>query len=365
MRFCFVAQNIYPLLSKKNDSNRIGGAELQQNYIGDELARRGYQIQFITQDFGQDDVEIADDKTVYKTFREDTGIPVFRFVYPRLFKIWNALKATNADIYYVRSAGFIVGVVAYFCMRSNKKIIYAAAHDTDFIPGRHIIRMKRDAVLYHFGLKHCDKVIVQSAFQKKLLKENFGIKGQLIRNFSPNPVVNSAPEDKRNILWVATIRTWKRPDYFINLAEKFQDENFILIGGEDVQNPSLFSHVMDRCKRIRNISFLGFKSLTETEAYFDTCKVFVNTSEHEGFPNTFLQAWRRGIPVLSFVDPDHLIINNNLGVAVNSEAQLESGLTSLLSAVKCNSKAIQAYYLKHHSSRVVDKYVGMIEQLTT
>jgi hypothetical protein len=49
---------------------------------------------------------------------------------------------------------------------------------------------------------------------------------------------------------------------------------------------------------------------------FERARVLVGTSEIEGFPNTYLQAWARGTPVVAFLDPQQLLSRNALGHAV-------------------------------------------------
>jgi glycosyltransferase involved in cell wall biosynthesis len=89
-----------------------------------------------------------------------------------------------------------------------------------------------------------------------------------------------------------------------------------MIGG--VPGQYNFEGLADLAREIPNVDFKGFLPLSEVDKHFLVAKLLVNTSEHEGFPNTFLQAWSKGVPVVSFVDPDNLITRHNLGFVVDS-----------------------------------------------
>ena len=363
MKICFVRLNIYPALSQRYGVEEIGGAELQQIYIGKGLRDRGYQVWFITRDHCQIDGEIIDGMSVYKTFRKEAGIPVIRFVYPRLAKIWQTLYRADADIYYVRCAGFLVGIVAFFCNLTKKKFVFAGASDTDFIPEKLIVPTFRDKLLYKYGLKRAAKIIVQSKRQKQLLKKNFSLNGIIIKNFSKEKPKKITGCDKEFILWVSTIKALKRPYFFLSLAEHFSKEKFVMIGGRDDRNPKLFEKIKKLSKQIQNLDFLGFQPLKETEKYFDRAKVFINTSTHEGFPNTFLQAWRRGTPVISFVDPDNIVKKNNLGFVVENVDDLRDRVNEFLKKPPQNSASILKYFTENHSSAVIDQYCEIIKEI--
>ena len=86
--------------------------------------------------------------------------------------------------------------------------------------------------------------------------------------------------------------------------------------------------------------------------------MLINTSEHEGFPNTFLQAWSRGIPVMSFLDPDNLIQEHNLGIVCKNIEEMKNQLLKFLSnKMKFSAKRIREHFETNLSiQKIVDKY---------
>jgi glycosyltransferase involved in cell wall biosynthesis len=67
----------------------------------------------------------------------------------------------------------------------------------------------------------------------------------------------------------------------------------------------------------------------DVNEFYEQARVYVNTSEIEGFPNSYLQAWVRGTPVIAYFDPDGLIAREGLGVAVSTQEELIEAIRSL------------------------------------
>jgi glycosyltransferase involved in cell wall biosynthesis len=241
--------------------------------------------------------------TVHKTCRPDEGLPVLRFLHPRLTSLWSTLKRVDADVYYQRTAAIATAVTAEFCRRHQRRSIYAGASDVDFIPGREDIRYARDRGIFRHGVRRVDKVLVQNEAQRETLRANYGRDATLIPNcYTPPP---GARADRGGyVLWVATVRPSKRPELLLELARRMPQYRFVMIGGADPGRRAEEYHaqVREAASRLPNVEFRGFVPFVEADRQFDGARVVVNTSLYEGFPNTFLQAWSRGVPTVAFVD---------------------------------------------------------------
>lgn len=318
-RLCFVGLENLPVLAPEFEQHGIGGAQLQQTLLAKAFVRRGFSVSMVVGDYGQPDGAIWSGIRTYKAYSAHEGVPVVRFVHPRWTKLWAALRRAGADVYYVSCAGAQVGQVAMWAARNGRRMIFRVASDADCEPERLLISFWRDRKLYEYGLRRAAAILTQSVKQQELMRRNYGLDSSVASSLvdAPERELSFAERDI-SLLWVSNIQQLKRPAIFVELAQRLHACTASMVGGPLAKTHGLYQRVSARAAHVENLTFHGQLPYRATNQVFDRARLFVNTSEIEGFPNTFLQAWVRGVPVVSFFDPDGVIQREGLGEAVTS-----------------------------------------------
>jgi len=362
---CFVAPHAWPVFSRDPGVQVVGGAEVQQSILARLLQRAGYLVSMICLDFGQPQRIEVDGVTVRSAYRPDAGLPVLRFLHPRLTTMYRTLREVDADLYYHRSAAMLTAVVAEFCRRYGKRSIYAGASDMDFVPGQEPIRFARDRWLYQRGLRAVDAIVAQNPRQVEACRRHYAREAHLI------PSCYELPPDSRRaqgelVLWCGSVYANKRPDLLLDIARRLPHRRFVMIGGpghdDEPGRKAYFESIRAQAAELRNVECTGFLPLAQVEPWFDRARMLVNTSVYEGMPNTFMQAWARGIPTLASVDVG-APVHRTFADAAAGAAQIEA-LFRDERAYKAASTACREYFERNHSPRqVLARYAGLFEAL--
>lgn len=358
-RICIVAHFAFGAMSG-GASGHVGGVERQTTMLASWLSRNGYDVSLLTWDEGQDDGLILDGVRIIKMCRRDDGIPGLRFFYPRWTSLIRALKQADADVYYQNCAEYVTGQVAIWCRMHKRRFVYSVASDPDCDPELPAMKTLRERILYRYGLRHADRVIVQTRKQQRMLQDGFGIVSNVLPMPCPGPVgseykppLEPTPHAAR-VLWVGRIVPLKRPDWLIKLADLLPQVTFDLVGGPDTDRPFCES-ILDQARRRKNIVVHGAVSRDRIANLYRQATMMCCTSEYEGFPNTFLEAWSHGVPVISTVDPDGVISAGKMGDLAHSIDEFRSRIQKLVDDPalwrRCSENA-RTYYLQNNSLNV-------------
>lgn len=366
-RICFLGLDDLPVLAPQFSQHGAGGEQVQHTLLARTLARRGHPTSMVVYDYGQADHACWDRVVTYRAYRQQAGIPVLRFIHPRFTGVWSALRRADADVYYVSCAGMHLGLAALFCKTYRRRVVFRVAHDTDCDPAALLVTYWRDRKFYEYGLRRADAILVQSRRQQQALLANYGLRSQIAGMLVETPhAVQSARERDIDVLWVNNLRAFKRPDRFLALASRFPALRFHMVGGTQPGEQALFDRIRSEAALLPNLHFHGAVPYTQVNDLYGRARLFVNTSDSEGFPNSFLQAWIRGTPVISFFDPDGLIERERLGAAVQSLDDMATTVTRLAADDAPWSQAsrrCQRYMEKtHHEDTVLAPYLKLLEE---
>ena len=218
--------------------------------------------------------------------------------------------------------------------------------------------------LYQKAIPKIDYFVVQNSCQQQYLKHNYNKDSLVIPNIWLEKAADEKTTEKEfDVIWVANLRKLKRPEWLMNAARKLPELKFAMVGGPTADK-QYFDEIKEEANLIPNLTFFGQQSFQQTNELIGKSRILTCTSEFEGFPNTFLQAWAQKIPVVSTVDPSGVIENYNLGRVVDNEKKFVNEIVQLVSdkdEYMKKQKTIETYFMKVHSAE--KNYIKLINYL--
>lgn len=349
---CFVAHNAFGVLSSQ-DNGHIGGIERQQALMAQWLADQGHNVSMITWNEGQGDCTVRGVK-VFSFCERNAGYPITRFLHPRWTGLNNAMCRANADIYYYNCGDLGLGQVTLWAKRHCKKTVYSVASEPDCHPKLPSLKSLRERILYRYGLRNVDSVIVQTKRQQNLLKDNFGLSSTIIAmpcSEFPNTSLTMLHSTPPRVLWIGRFSKEKRLEWLLDIAESLPEYIFDVVGESNIRSPFAES-LRRRASMLPNVVLHGRLIHNKLGDIFQRATLLCCTSVYEGFPNTFLEAWSFGLPVVSTFDPDNIIANFKLGQAASTLQDLRNGVINITenkSLWLSTSNAAKNYFFRNHN----------------
>lgn len=357
-RLCLHAPLLFPVLGGVGDGF-VGGAEVQQALVARGLAARGFEVTVVTCDFGQPDGIRRDGVRYLKSYPPLAGVPVLRFLHPRLTRAAAALWRADADLYYARGSGIAAALAHDIARIKRAAFVYGAAHDYDTDPRFRRIANPRDRWWFGRAVRGADLVIAQSEFQRGRFRERLGRESVVVPNLAELP---DAPADAGRpdgaVVWLGTYKPSKRPEWFVELARRIPGRRFVMCGVVPMppETRAAWEAAQAAGEALPNLTVRGYLDHERVGELFRGAALFVHTSYAEGFSNTLLEAWAHALPAVIALDPDGVLEREGLGARADTLDGLEAAVRAALAddaGRRAAGERARSYVARRHAPEAV------------
>jgi glycosyltransferase involved in cell wall biosynthesis len=354
----------------------MGGAEHQAWLLAQGLAEAGDDVQFLAT------------STHGETISGTSRVRVVRVPHRRVSGLRRhqeflemALQEHAPDICYVRVFAEL-GMISRICRRHDVPVVSMSCHSQETSPL--LLGQNLRETLGHLRcgntLFHCDSffavrssarhVCITETLREKIKRWLPRKQIRVVYNGSPVP-----PEERMHVgpsgqvIWVNNLKTWKRPHIFIQLAHRLPSFQFVMIGR--LSADAHYTKELQALLRAAppNFRYLGPLPITTVNELIERSDVLVYTSlPVEGFGNSFVQAWMRGVPTVSLgFDPDGILEREGVGRLSRSFEQLVEDVAKLMRDDELRTamgRRARNYASRHHSlDRMVADYRALFREL--
>lgn len=262
----------------------------------------GVECYTLIEDYPAIDFDEAEKFRLVRTYRKTDPVLV------KFWKYHRALRRIRPDTIIQHGLTLFSSLLAIYCWFFGIRFVYMFAHDNE-AAGCYQESAEKSP-LFWFLLRCAYVLIAQNQYQKNELLRRYEKVSHILRNgFYLKP---TRRVDGEYVLWVARHSSWKRPELFIQLAACNPSLLFTMICPPSIAED--YHALAEMAGKVKNLRFIEYVPFDQIDDYFAKAKLFVNTSDYEGFPQTFIQAAMNGVPILSLnVDPDNVLTDNSSG----------------------------------------------------
>jgi len=339
------------------DCAAVGGAERQQWLLARALVSAGWTVTVGLQGVRGVENGVTVEGVRFVSLRE---YRTYLAPYQRQVSLYRFLQRELPDWWYWRCASYVWGPAVAIAKFLGVRTIFAAGFDTDVDPRRALVERPGLWPLYAWGLFHTDKIFVQHRDQLSDLPGSLRdraavVPSMITRSSKPKPHY----ERQKYVAWVGMLRQPKRPDLLLEIAQKAPELRFIVCGGPSShRSPEGYgARIVASLEALPNVDYRGQVAPEKAHEIIANASILLRTSEGEGFPNIFLEAWANGTPVVSMkIDPDGAINRLRLGTVAKNVDQIIIDLTALLNSPGRReeiSLRASSYLAENHSEKVV------------
>jgi hypothetical protein len=370
MRICFFGE-VYEALT----GNVIGGSELQMALLAQALSKEGHEVLVIDTNLDKVVDNIGNIK-IYNCAKG--GIKKLRFFTQKLPNFLKLSYRVNADIYYVRGRSYsqiFPWIISRIIL--NKIFIKAISSDIDVLPFKERLTrtfktrkslpewMFRGIItetLFTIILKRASLLLLQHKEQDSSALSPKPKKFVFQNLFTPPvtaPKINN--RDRNSFIYIGTLSLKKGLLQLKTIIEKLPEIHFQIIGPPENKEDLLFQSLIS----LKNIQYHGKQDHTYIFRLLENSLGLINVSPAEGFPNTFIESWYYGCPVLSLnVDPGDVISSQNLGFVCKGDEEMMIENINRLNegTLPFNPFHLRDYVVLNHSSEnAAKKFVAILE----
>jgi glycosyltransferase involved in cell wall biosynthesis len=347
---------------------RSGGAERQMTVLASVLSASGHRVAHIVYP-PHDPIPISEPNLTLVARRPYAG---GRFLIGGLLdcvRIWRALHSADGRVVIVREASPVVALAALFAKLRRRRFVFSSANNSNFVfdGTRRLSRL-----VFGLGIRAADVVVVQSQDQIELARRAFPSLRRVVHIASfadapPTSASNGGPPNA--FLWIGRVVSYKGPLRYVELARAVPEARFVMVPERYGADAGAREELRAAADGIRNLELIEPRPREELMGLIEDAVAVVNTSTLEGMPNVFLEAWARGVPVLTLeFDPDGVVARRGLGVtARGSWDRFVAGARDLWherASREEMSRRVQAYVEETHSvNSVVADWIDLIDSL--